>query len=1355
MASETSALSVGKYIRDHVIPDGLSVKDAAARLAVGRPALSNLLNGKSALSPDMAVRLEKSFGADRQKLLDMQAASDRETRRDSEKAVAVRKYVPNFLSIKAKQIHEWAATTLPARQHLPVLLRRLANSTGHDLRRVDFPGYDNAERKGPDGIIEAGAATAWIPAGVSYWEFGVNKNPQGKADGDYAARVASVPNDERAKSTFVFVTPRNWPGKNAWCKDKQSAKEWKNVRAFDASDLEQWLEESVVAQIWLAEQLGMPKGSYETLDHCWERWAAGSEPPMTPELFAPSIAAHEEAFKKWLSQDSVKPFVVTADSRDEALAFLACMFRRADAQSRFKDLAAVFATAETLRTLAPSTAPFIPIVSTEEAERELATVYRKHHSIVVRPRNAVDSEPNIALDLLGYDVFEKALGAMSLSGDRVERLARESGRSPTILRRRLSSIDAIRSPLWAKDPETARALIPMMLVGAWNTKSNADTEVLSVFRPYKQVEEDIARLVQIDDPPVWSAGNYRGVASKIDLLFALSKFITDKDLADFFTLAELVLSEVDPALELPEADRWMAGIYGKVRDHSAALRGGICETLVILSVHGNTLFKERLGIDLEARVGQLVRQLLTPITLEKLMSHERDLPRYAEAAPETLLTLLEADLRRPEPVILSLLNPATSGIFANCPRAGLLWALECLAWNPQHLARVVSILGQLSRAEITDNWANKPVSTLEAIFKSWMPQTAASLEQRTKALRLLTSRHPDIGWQICIEQFDSGPQTGHYSYRPHWRSDASGAGQLDKTDEEIFEFGRYALDLALAWPQPGESMLGDLVERLGGMPKEDQGKVWVLIDEWGARPETTDSAKATLRERIRKSALTRAGLRRVPDEATREQAREAYRKLESSDPVIRHGWLFADSWVHESADELNDADLDYNAREQRIDSLRREAFRDIWSQRGFDGIAALLVGSNSPSTVGHYACLCVVEPGAPGEFLESCLALPTNMEKKADTCVAGFLWPIESNARQGLLRAVAERVDANRQVRLFKSAPLDKVTWQAIDERYPELAVRYWSEVFPQWNRRAEGDLDELVERLLGARRPRAAFYAAHTDWERLETSLLRRLLTDVATVGAEAEGTYRLDAYYISEALDELDGRAGVTVNEMAQLELLFVSALDHSKHGIPNIERQLAESPVMYMQVMALLWKRRDDGEDPPEWRIADPERRRAAASVMHDVLRQMKRIPGTNADGQIAASDLLEWLNQVRSLSAKYGRVDSTDRSLGELLANAPPESGAWPSKSVCEVLERIASPEIARGFEVRVRNSRGAHWRGEGGAQERELAARYRGWSQKRAFEYPYVANVLEEIAAAYDREAEWQDSQAKIGKRLRH
>ncbi len=243
-------------------------------------------------------------------------------------------------------------------------------------------------------------------------------------------------------------------------------------------------------------------------------------------------------------------------------------------------------------------------------------------------------------------------------------------------------------------------------------------------------------------------------------------------------LAKGALSESDPALELPEGDRWAAELYGKKRNHSGALREGIGETLVILSIHGNNLFQDRLGIDVASRVTVLIRELLTPLTFEKLLSHDHALANYAEAAPDEFLKIVEEDLRCNDPVVFGLLKPVgSSSLWASPSRTGLLWALECLAWKPHNLPRVSVILAQLSRPKINDNWANKPDASLQAIFRSWMPQTAASVQQRGKALEMLTKRFPDVSWKICIEQIKPGPQTGCYSYRPRWRSDASGAGQ--------------------------------------------------------------------------------------------------------------------------------------------------------------------------------------------------------------------------------------------------------------------------------------------------------------------------------------------------------------------------------------------------------------------------------------------------------------------------------------------------------------------------------------------------------------------------------------------------
>ena len=68
---------VGEIVRGAILaPLGLTVSEAAKVLGVGRPALSNLLNGKASLSPEMALRIEKAFGPEMDDLMRMQLAYD-------------------------------------------------------------------------------------------------------------------------------------------------------------------------------------------------------------------------------------------------------------------------------------------------------------------------------------------------------------------------------------------------------------------------------------------------------------------------------------------------------------------------------------------------------------------------------------------------------------------------------------------------------------------------------------------------------------------------------------------------------------------------------------------------------------------------------------------------------------------------------------------------------------------------------------------------------------------------------------------------------------------------------------------------------------------------------------------------------------------------------------------------------------------------------------------------------------------------------------------------------------------------------------------------------------------------------
>ncbi len=85
----------GSFIRSEVMDElGLTVTRTAEILGVRRATLSALLNGKAALSPEMALRIEKAFDLSMDMLLRMQAWHDATRMRACADTITVRRYEP-------------------------------------------------------------------------------------------------------------------------------------------------------------------------------------------------------------------------------------------------------------------------------------------------------------------------------------------------------------------------------------------------------------------------------------------------------------------------------------------------------------------------------------------------------------------------------------------------------------------------------------------------------------------------------------------------------------------------------------------------------------------------------------------------------------------------------------------------------------------------------------------------------------------------------------------------------------------------------------------------------------------------------------------------------------------------------------------------------------------------------------------------------------------------------------------------------------------------------------------------------------------------------------------------------------
>ncbi len=83
----------GKLIRHEVLaPLRLSASAAAKVLRVTRPALSRMLNGRSVLTPEMALRIEKAFGPRMEHLMRMQLAHDLAQARERADEIEVERF---------------------------------------------------------------------------------------------------------------------------------------------------------------------------------------------------------------------------------------------------------------------------------------------------------------------------------------------------------------------------------------------------------------------------------------------------------------------------------------------------------------------------------------------------------------------------------------------------------------------------------------------------------------------------------------------------------------------------------------------------------------------------------------------------------------------------------------------------------------------------------------------------------------------------------------------------------------------------------------------------------------------------------------------------------------------------------------------------------------------------------------------------------------------------------------------------------------------------------------------------------------------------------------------------------------
>lgn len=94
----------GRQIKEELSFLNLSVAEAAEGLGITRQQLHNVISGKSVITPDMAVRLEKGIGSTAETWLKMQAAYDLARARDRAEQITIARLVPKAAEAPAPRL---------------------------------------------------------------------------------------------------------------------------------------------------------------------------------------------------------------------------------------------------------------------------------------------------------------------------------------------------------------------------------------------------------------------------------------------------------------------------------------------------------------------------------------------------------------------------------------------------------------------------------------------------------------------------------------------------------------------------------------------------------------------------------------------------------------------------------------------------------------------------------------------------------------------------------------------------------------------------------------------------------------------------------------------------------------------------------------------------------------------------------------------------------------------------------------------------------------------------------------------------------------------------------------------------
>ena len=1196
---------------------------------------------------------------------------------------------------------------------------------------------------GWDGIVSCKEERAYVPLGISLWELGTAANCKEKADSDYEKRKNNPLGVDPQNATFVFVTPRLWTKKKEWIAAKKAEGHWKDVVAYDAVDLEQWLDSAPAVDRWLASQKGVEVCPFEgvmTTDEFWNEWSTSPSIILTPECVT---AGREPEMSQLHSvlQDEPTIIGIRAPSSNEAIAFIVAAMKglQDDAAGRFHAQTLIIDSEANFRAITiTSNHPLVSIPRFYNAQPLYAAVSKGHHVLVPLGANDSFNLETIELPSLKHHPLVNALEACNIPWEKAMRLLKEAAYNITRLKRLLGFPDLV--PKWSKR-EDIREIIPALLLGKWNENFGGDVLLVEKLsqKKYSDYLTILNKWKSLDEPPITQIGKSWQINAPFELWNNLVALLTKEDI-------ECLQSSLFLAYQHETTEQEDATPSAGNSNHtfSQGARKGLAQSLVLLAIQQNN----KLNIDNpQTLVNKLVRELLWEASPQAWISMEDELPLLAEAAPEEFLEAVKHSLEQQHPEILDMFCEGDDYIGQTSHHVGLLWAIEQLVWLPEYILESSLILLKLTRLEPGGHSLNRPINSLQEIFKPWHYQTLTTFKDRMTVLSKIAQKEKESGWNLLTALLPPNNNFAHSTYKMKWRTFETNTS-LTYSRIEVYNTYAAILDLLFELFDDNEEKFAQMLQKVPELPSALRQK---LID-WAYQvyPNVKHEkalAWETIREILHRNRSYRDTNRALPEEEL-AALKDLYHRLQPQNVIRQYLWLF-NKQCPKIPEGIQYRPNKYKKAKKIYASKRSDALTSILAQVNLDEVMALRTQIEAPETLGRTLATIINDQE---EVLQICQCL--NDSPESSHFIRAFIAEKLTTHDFDRLKALFEELHEKRfspqalSNLLLASSPKQQL-WDFIDSLEPEIQKQYWLYVVPYFNHLSNEEKVLGNERLMKVGRFSEVIQNAELDLDIMPSKLLVDVLWKI-NVQEDNRDIFPKE-YHVTDIIEELSKRTDVDRETLKKLEIKYLSSInDDSGRGSKILQEELAQQPKFFVEVLTWLYSPQDEILQEDERAGLSTQALCNRALRAYHLLQSWNKIPGMSEDNSINGETLHNWIQQARTLAETASRLDIADEEIGQLLARYPENSPLWPAVEVFRIIDDINSESMKEGYRIGLFNKRGFSIRSpyEGGTIEREKADYFKNLEEEFRFKFPNVARIFKKLKERYLSDAQRMDEEAE-------